>query len=152
MGDGNPGITYGLNAGGQALVGWVGVITAFMTAFYMFRAYFMVFEGRPAETQVTCAPHRSDNVRPSDCIGLTINYWRVFAISGFVERFGQYLINGAFTNPYRTLPNAKVIAPPTDGIEWTNLIIALAAGILGIVLAYATYQRCGEIDLLLFSR
>jgi NADH-quinone oxidoreductase subunit L len=39
LGDSNPGITSGLGAAGQALVGWVGIITALLTAFYMFRLY-----------------------------------------------------------------------------------------------------------------
>lgn len=139
LGDGNAGIATGLNAGGQALVGWVGVITAFLTAFYMFRAYFMVFEGRPVEAHVH-ASGQSMNI-PLLVLGILSTVGGFVAFPGLWNVMDNFF-NSLFGSPvYQTLPNVKALAIPTGGIEITNLVIALLAGLLGILLAYLTYQR-----------
>ena len=141
LGDGNPGITSGLGAGGQALVGWVGVVTALMTSFYMFRAYFMVFEGRPAEQTAHLHPIGQAMSLPLIVLGLLSTVGGLVMFPGVWNVFGDFF-NRVFTTPvYQSLPNAKIIAPPTDGLEVTNLLFALGAGILGIVFAGLAYQR-----------
>ena len=141
LGDGNPGIAYGLGAGGQALVGWVGVVTALLTSFYMFRAYFMVFEGRPAEHTAHLHPTGQAMSIPLMVLGLLSTVGGLVMFPGLWNIFGDFF-NRVFTTPlYQSLPNAKIIAPPTDGLEVTNLLFALGAGVLGIVFAGLAYQR-----------
>jgi NADH-quinone oxidoreductase subunit L len=139
LGDSNPGITSGLGTAGQALVGWVGIITALLTAFYMFRAYFMVFEGREVEAHVH--PIGQTMAVPLMVLGLLSTVGGFLLFPGLWNGLNDYFKGLFATAPYLTLPNAKIIAPPTDGIEWPNLIIALVAGLLGIGLAFGVYQR-----------
>lgn len=144
LGDGNDGIHTGLSAGGQAIIGWVGVITALLTAFYMFRAYFMTFEGEPAAEHHVHASGQTINI-PLIVLGILSTVGGFIAFPGLWNGFNSYFakyplyISGSAN---ATVPaNNGTVSIPTDGIDWTNLIIALAAGIIGIALAYFTYQR-----------
>lgn len=148
LGDGNGGIHAGLNAGSQALIGWVGVITALLTAFYMFRAYFMTFEGEPAAEHHVHASSQTINI-PLIVLGILSTVGGFIAFPGlwngfsgyFNKYFPSFLAAEATAQPSDLIPNNGTIAIPVGSVDWTNLIIALAAGLIGIALAYFTYQR-----------
>jgi NADH-quinone oxidoreductase subunit L len=113
---------------------WVGVFTAGMTAFYVFRAFFMAFfgeyRGKEAESHGHSghddhghgAPHESPPVM-----------WIPLAILAVLSLIGGW----AFNIPKFLAPMFPLVEE-TPGTEWT-MYVSIAAGLLGIGLAYLFY-------------
>ena len=105
---------------------WVGVITAAITAFYVSRAMFLTFFG---EARSQHHPHESPPVM-----------WIPLAILGFLSLAGGYLFN---------VPEyLKDIFPPIHEADNPSLLfISVAAGLVGIGVAYVIYiARPGMAD------
>ncbi len=114
---------------GFLLLLWLfGVITAFLTAFYMFRWWFLVFGGRP---RYEGEPHEAPAIMTGPLVVLagfaTVTGVAVFELPKLVH-FGELhvpppveLLHEIFTNP----------------LTYLSLGLALA----GILLAWAVYQR-----------
>jgi NADH-quinone oxidoreductase subunit L len=96
---------------------WVGVFTAFMTAFYVFRALFLCFFG---EYRGQHHPHESPFVM-----------WGPLAILAALSLGGGYINIPRFLEPMFPLA-------PEGGDEWL-MYVSVAAGLGGIVLAYIFY-------------
>ena len=106
---------------GHPIIYLVGLFTAFLTAFYMSRLFFVVFMG----------PEKAENHPHESPWSMTIPlmilaFFSVFA--GFValpeHNFAYYVRYGAFHH---------------EAIAWGLAAISVLAGVLGIGLAYATY-------------
>ncbi len=118
---------------GHVTIWWIGTITAFMTAFYMFRLIFMVFFGDPRDKGLYDHAHESPPV-------MTIPLW-VLALGSLVTGFAGIGENSS--------PFFKFLAPslhyaehitefePALWQEWLPLVF----GILGILLAWAMYMK-----------
>jgi NADH-quinone oxidoreductase subunit L len=98
---------------------WVGVLTAGMTAFYVFRAFFMTFYGR---YRGNAHPHESPPVMYIPLVILAV----LSLVGGFVFRIPEFLED--------VVPTVKEV--PED---FSLMIIASVAGLLGIGLAYLMY-------------
>jgi len=97
---------------------WVGVFTAFMTAFYVFRALFMCFFGE----------YRGDQHHPHESPPVM---WVPLAVLAVLSLAGGYINVPRFLEP--------MFAPGEEGgNEWT-VYVSVAAGVLGIGLAYLFY-------------
>jgi NADH-quinone oxidoreductase subunit L len=95
---------------------WVGAITAGMTAFYVFRAYFMAFFGTYRGHH---HPHESPFVMTGPLIVLAI----LAAVGGFLS-----------------VPNwLSPLFPLAEQENITPMIISATCGIVGIVIAYIMY-------------
>lgn len=108
---------------GHPIIYAVGLFTAFLTAFYMSRLFFVVFTGpEKAENH----PHESPWSMTIPLIILA--FFSVFA--GFValpeHNFAYYVHYGEFHH---------------EAIAWGLAGISVLAGLLGIGLAYATYVK-----------
>jgi len=98
---------------------WVGVITAGMTAFYVFRAFFMTFHGR---YRGDAHPHESPPVMLVPLVILAI----LSLAGGFLFKLPEFLGT--------VFPTVKEV-PEDFGL----MAIASGAGIAGILLAYLMY-------------
>jgi NADH-quinone oxidoreductase subunit L len=96
---------------------WVGVIAAFMTAFYVFRALFLAFFG---EYRGHAHPHESPFVM-----------WGPLAVLAALSLGGGYINIPKFLEPMFPLA-------AEGGNEWT-VYVSVAAGLGGIALAYLFY-------------
>jgi NADH-quinone oxidoreductase subunit L len=98
---------------------WVGVLTAGMTAFYVFRAFFMTFHGR---YRGDAHPHESPPVMYLPLVILAI----LSLAGGYLFKLPEFL--------GEVFPNVKEV-PEDFGL----MAIASAAGLAGIALAYLMY-------------
>jgi NADH-quinone oxidoreductase subunit L len=96
---------------------WIGVFTAFMTAFYVFRALFMCFFG---EYRGHHHPHESPFVM-----------WGPLAILAVLSLGGGFINIPKFLEPIFPLV-------AEGGDEWL-MYVSVAAGVGGILLAYVFY-------------
>ncbi|AET70077.1 proton-translocating NADH-quinone oxidoreductase, chain L [Desulfosporosinus orientis DSM 765] len=106
---------------GHPIIYGVGLFTAFLTAFYMCRLFFVVFMG----------PERSENHAKESPWSMTIP----LMILGFLSVFGGFVAlpehNFGFFIHYGEFEH--------EGIAWGLAGISVVAGLLGIALAYAIY-------------
>jgi NADH-quinone oxidoreductase subunit L len=106
---------------------WVGVFTAGMTAFYVFRALFLCFFG---EYRGHHHPHESPLVMTGPLMVLAL----LSLAGGFLFNIPRWL------NPHGPEMEAAAGAINTGGMgEMTLTIIAVSSGLIGIALAYYMY-------------
>ncbi len=120
------------------IIGWVGLITAFMTAFYMFRAYFLTFEGTP---RYEGHPHAN----PSS-MSIPVGVLAVLAtVGGFLAFEGVWNTLESWFEPVVTqyARNGKSVwhSIETGSLDIIGLILGVGVGLAGIALAYAMYMR-----------
>jgi NADH-quinone oxidoreductase subunit L len=104
---------------GHEWIYWVGVVTAGMTAFYVFRALFMTFYG---QYRGNAHPHESPPVMYIPLIILAV----LSLVGGFLFKVPEFLAE--------VIPSVKEF--PED---FGHMAIASGAGIIGIALAYLMY-------------
>jgi NADH-quinone oxidoreductase subunit L len=113
---------------------WLAVIAAFMTAFYMFRLFFLVFTGKPRQEMKDGKSdvHESPSVMTLPMIVLGV----LAVVAGYVNTtwFGTFLTDYLAGGPV-DLSHAEHHGP-----GWIPLV-ATAASLLGIGLAYLIYQK-----------
>ena len=102
----------------QPWIYWVGVITAAMTAFYVFRALFLAFFG---DYRGKAHPHESPLSMTGPLMVLAI----LSAIGGFVFKVPHFL-EPLF--PESTVPDESWLMP-----------VSVSAGVIGIAIAYTFY-------------
>jgi NADH-quinone oxidoreductase subunit L len=115
---------------------WVlGVITAFMTAFYMFRLWYMAFKGSPRWEQ---EPHESPRVMTTPLAILSIfavgSGLVIFAMGGF----GNFIFPTVEGVHAEYVPPVEIVArtfAPTNFLTYASLMAALA----GLGLASVVY-------------
>jgi NADH-quinone oxidoreductase subunit L len=112
------------------------VLTAFMTAFYMFRMWFMTFSGKPKSPEAEHA-HEAPAVMTVPLIILAVlavvsGYVLFYGWTGFMEPPGAMHIMAAGETASPTL-----ISMFSSWLTW----LSIAIGLLGILLAYAFYCR-----------
>jgi len=110
---------------------WVGVITAFLTAFYMTRLVVVAFFG-PARTKAAEHPHEPGWDMKAPLVILAI----LSVIGGFISLKAYY--NGWFTSVLANIgqPAAELAEP---GVAIAT-IIPISFVIVGLVLAYVLYS------------
>ncbi len=108
---------------GNTILFWVSILTALLTAFYMFRLYFLVFTDQP---RTKFNPHESPVSMTLPMVVLA--FFAVFA--GYIEFFGF----GDFISAGGTI--AQEISGPT----WI-IIASITVALLGIILAWLAYGR-----------
>ncbi len=111
---------------------FLGLLTAFLTSFYMFRLYYIVFWGKPRYKK---EPHHEENVMTIPLIVLAIGS----LITGFlaipVEKIN--LINKYFHPFYKDLTESH-LSPATEIILiFASIFVAL----FGLRIAYVLYKK-----------
>ncbi|MGA4721801.1 NADH-quinone oxidoreductase subunit L [Fictibacillus nanhaiensis] len=109
---------------------WLAVIAAFMTAFYMFRLFFIVFTGKPRGDQ--SGVHESPSVMTLPMMVLGV----LAIVAGYLNTawFGTFLTDYLAEGP------VELAHGDHHGPSWIP-IVATAASLLGIGLAYLIYQK-----------
>ena len=126
------------NQGGWYTALWlVGLITALLTAFYMFRQFVMVFLGKPRWPEGV-TPHESPRSMTVPLIILA-----VLSVAGGLVNTPFRLGLEHFLEP--SFEGVKIGHPP-DGISLILILAALsvAAGALGAAMAFFAYHRPAE--------
>ena len=108
----------------------LGVITAFMTAFYMFRLWFMTFTGEKSERSKHA--HESPKVMTGPLVALSI--FALFSGLVILFGFGEVIY---FGHPHHA--GAMEVLTEIFGDPLTYISIAVA--ILGVLLAYLIYYK-----------
>jgi NADH-quinone oxidoreductase subunit L len=114
---------------GRYIIFAVGALTAFLTAFYMFRLIFTVFYGKPSKAAEHA--HESPKTMTTPLIILAI----FAAVAGYVGApfiAEKYNIAGFITG------NMHIVETKFNFIP---MIISVAVGLVGILLAYLMYGR-----------
>ncbi|MBY6037319.1 NADH-quinone oxidoreductase subunit L [Fictibacillus nanhaiensis] len=109
---------------------WIAVIAAFMTAFYMFRLFFLVFTGKPRGSQK--GVHESPSVMTLPMIVLGV----LAVVAGYLNTpwFGTFLTDYLSQGP------VELLHADHHGPVWIPFV-ATAVALLGIGLAYMIYQK-----------
>ena len=141
--------TDGLGFGSWFFVLFIlGMTTAFMTAFYMFRMWFMTFVGEPRENAQHCHGESSKSMT------MPLIVLSVFAVlSGTLILFGLGdVINESLeaSNIYAHMHSGKEIAETILKNMWTYVSIGLALG--GIFIAFLMYSGKRLINPGIFNR
>ncbi|MBH0169023.1 NADH-quinone oxidoreductase subunit L [Fictibacillus sp. 18YEL24] len=109
---------------------WLAVVAAFMTAFYMFRLFFLVFTGKPRGDQR--GVHESPSVMTLPMI--------VLGVLAIVAGYLNTTWFGTFLSDYLAGGPVELAHGDHHGPGWIP-IVATAASLLGIGLAYLIYQK-----------
>ena len=115
------------------------LLTAVLTAFYMFRWYYRVFAGEERLSASAKAHlHESPPVMTVPLL-----------ILAFLSIFAGYLglPEFAFPNliaPWLESPTAATFSHPASWVEWLLVIISVLAAALGLYLGYLRYHRKAE--------
>ena len=160
-------LAYASSGGGFIfyLLWSLGIITAGMTAYYMFRLFFGIFSGGYRGTEVPenaseeeedsghkHRPRDDDEIEESPAI-MTVPMIILAALSivgGFVGSFAlfgnaslhpfQTFLDPVFTNP--TWTNVPVTIPVGSlPIEWISTVVSVGIAIAGIFVAWALYRN-----------
>jgi NADH-quinone oxidoreductase subunit L len=115
---------------------WVGVITAFLTAFYMTRLVVVAFFG-PPRTPAAEHPHESPRVMTIPLVILAV----LSVIGGW--HFGELGIlpyfHGWFIDVLHAVGPLAAVVPPAEGNLFLEMIVPLAVVALGIGSAWSLY-------------
>jgi len=124
-------------AGGLGVAAyWMGIAAACMTAFYSWRLLFMTFHGKPrASAEVMSHVHESPAVMLNPLVILALG--AIFA--GYIGAVQLHMISGTDAFWQNTIASHDAIEAAHQGPEWVGLM-ALAAAITGIAIAYVLYM------------
>jgi NADH-quinone oxidoreductase subunit L len=111
---------------------WVGVITAYLTAFYMTRLVVVAFFG-PPRTRAAEHPHESPRVMTIPLVILAV----LSTVGGFIGI--KPFFHGWFINVIHAMIPLGVIAPPAEANTFLEMIVPGAVVLLGLVSASYLY-------------
>jgi NADH-quinone oxidoreductase subunit L len=131
-------ILTGAFVNGQYALYAIGLFTAFMTAFYMFREYFLVFEGQPRFDHEKAHPHESPWWMVGPLVALAFMSVVIGAIVGAPPEHGLFR---NFLDPTFAASLGQERGE-TALIETLVLIgVSLLIAFIGIWVAWMMYQR-----------
>ncbi len=125
--------------GGYFTVLWaVGILTALLTAFYMGRQYFLVFEGK-ARWDEGVDPHESPRVMTRPLVILAVLTILVGLINTPFRLSFEHFLEPAFESV--TIAQG----PQSAGSITLLAVVSVLAGVAGLVMAYLLYGRADEM-------
>ena len=119
----------------------IGVLTAFLTAFYTFRLVFLAFWGKPRDKKTIAHAHESPSVMTIPLIILAV----FAALAGFVGLPGGLSLIEKFLHPALVTPGVHRITESHGAIEWVLLAVSAVIALVGIYLAYYMYVQKPEM-------
>jgi NADH-quinone oxidoreductase subunit L len=123
---------------GQYVVYGIGLLTAFLTAFYMFRLYFVVFEGTPRFDATHHQPHESGPTMSLPLVVLAVATLVVGLATGLPPEQGFI---HQFLGP--VFEHGELAAEHHIDMGQVLMLSAVATGVslAGILLAFLMYRR-----------
>lgn len=127
------------DAGLTFMVLWVlGVLTAFMTAFYMFRMWFMVFKGQPREGSKQAIEHGHHHEAPIAMLAPLV----ILAALAFGSGFSLFIGDGFFGAIYYEHAHVLSIGERLEEVFTSPLTyVSIVAAVGGIMLAYYSFYK-----------
>lgn len=113
---------------GNTLLFWLALITVILTAFYMFRLYFLTFSGEPRHNANVHESPKSMTVPM-----LVLAFFAIFA--GYIEYFGF----GDWITASGT------IAEEIHGPTWV-MVLSIVSALAGILIAWYVYAKKGRVN------
>lgn len=128
------------SAPGGPILWFIGFAAAGMTAFYMFRLFFVTFYGRPQFDPHHHHPHQAPNSMKIPLILLAI----LSAIGGYIglpESLGGSNQFEHFLAPVFDHAEAAVHAQHALSAEYTLMALSIAIALLGLLVAWSFYVK-----------
>jgi len=122
---------------------WLGIITAFLTAFYSWRLIIMTFHGTSrADEQTLAHIHESPKVMllPLTILALGALFVGIYSVDYFVGDYAQ----GFWRNSILVLDSHRALENAYQAPIWVK-VLPLCAGTAGIGLAYLMYMFAPEL-------
>ena len=132
-------IIVGSYHAGYPVIAALGLITAGLTAFYMFRLYFLAFEGKPRYDEEHVHPHESPMTMTVPLIILAIPSVVIGALLGWPPDAGAIHTFLGKTIQSTIVEEAHGVV--STSTTWTFGIMSSLVALGGIVLAFAMYMR-----------
>jgi len=124
-------ILKGAFAGGHTLLGWVALVASFLTAFYIFRAYFLVFHTNDRSEKGASAAHESG---PSMVWPLAILSVLSILAGGWAHYAGDFSLSHLFEG-------SRVTDAALHGHAGWVVAASITVAFLGILLAWLLSAR-----------
>ncbi len=124
---------------GYPVIAVLGLITAGLTAFYMFRLYFLAFEGKPRYDEEHVHPHESPTTMTIPLIVLAIPSLVIGALLGWPPDAGA--IHTFLGKTIQSTIVEEAHGAVSTSTSWTFGIISSLVALGGILLAYTMYLR-----------
>ncbi|MDQ2785409.1 MAG: NADH-quinone oxidoreductase subunit L [Chloroflexota bacterium] len=124
---------------GYPVIAVLGLITAGLTAFYMFRLYFLAFEGKPRYDEEHVHPHESPATMTIPLIILAIPSVVIGALLGWPPDAGA--IHTFLGKTIQSTIVEDAHGAVSTSTSWTFGIISSLVALGGIFLAFAMYMR-----------
>lgn len=112
-------------------IAWILIFTAFLTAFYMFRLYFLVFEGKYR------GEHKAHEVAPVMYVPLLVLAIPSLFVGGALGWDNAFFAGTEFVNHWATFVYWE--HPHAEAVNLMPLGISTVAGLLGIFIAFMMY-------------
>jgi NADH-quinone oxidoreductase subunit L len=136
------------HSGGAGKVFWaIGIAGAFITSVYIFRLVFIVFAGNPrgAVAGAEAGGHAAgrNGAQAGLVMGIPLALLALFCVAGGFLNLPSYLGGKPFLLDFlhTALPTEPGVAEATTRTEWILSIVAEAASLLGIPVAWLITQR-----------
>ena len=128
----------------DSVLGWAllvgGLFGALLTGIYAFRLYFKVFYGEPAETHEASHAHEGHGEGPRSML-LPVGVLAVLSvISGFLQVPGLWSVFEDWLDPV-----VEQLVEPTAAQDWLISAIAVAVGVVGILVARSAFRAHREV-------
>ncbi len=134
---------FGAHSGVGQYAFWLGIIAAFMTAFYSWRLLFMTFHGKPRADK-----HTMEHVHESPQVMLIPLYILAVGavVAGYVgyESFVGHHMNEFWRESILVLPAHNSIEAAHHVPVWVK-VLPIVVGLVGIGVAYGLYIRNPQI-------
>jgi NADH-quinone oxidoreductase subunit L len=116
----------------------IGLVTAGMTAFYMFRLLYLTFWG---ESRVPHDVAHHIHESPWSMLGPLVVLAGLSFVGGWIGIGGAHSAFATFLDPVFDNPSAFPAAETSSGLEWGLMVLSVAEALAGIGIAYAYYVR-----------
>ncbi len=125
---------------GHTILWAIGLLTAWLTAFYVFRAFFLTFRTTARwESDHALHPHESPSVMTIP-LAILAFFSIIAGFVGMPKVLGPNFLEGYF-EPVFTPHDLHL----TPSMEWILIVASVAVGLLGIATAFWFYQLRPEI-------
>lgn len=140
----NQGVAIPGSAGLYISLWVIGIITALMTAFYMFRLTFTTFYGEFKLPKRVKNAETAEQYLHESPLSMTIPLWVLGILSlvgGFMGVPDFIVHHGNWLHHWLSAVTAPVEIVMSHATEWTLLTVSVIIAVIGVALAYVMYFR-----------
>ncbi len=127
---------------------WSALVTAFLTAFYIFRVIFVAFWGESRDRKVTGHAHESPSIMTTPLVILAV----FSVLAGYIGIPGGLSLMEPYLDPVLQTPGVIRVAAEGNPLEWVLLLVSVIVALGGIYLAYYMYVLKPSVSKALVKR